>query len=214
MGETRTAVRAEVADLQADLFAQGEPGVRSGTTVRRWTLDERCWVDTVSRWVTGGDQLLLGLAETLRWTSAEREMYGRTVAEPRLGAFVRPRTAGSVPVIDDIAAALTRRYRRSFDSVWVNYYRGGQDSVAWHGDRIGIDPADALVAIVSLGGPRRFLMRPRGGGGSRSFTLASGDLLVMGGACQQRWEHSVPKVAAAPPRMSVTLRPTMGRMGR
>ena len=66
------------------------------------------------------------------------------------------------------------------------------------------------MAIVSLGGPRRFLLRPAGGGHSRSFTLASGDLLVMGGLCQHRWEHSVPKVAAAPPRMSITFRNTTG----
>jgi len=78
--------------------------------------------------------------------------------------------------------------------------------VAWHSDRIGINPDDSLVAIVSLGGPRRFLLRPKGGGRSRAFTLASGDLLVMGGACQRSWEHSVPKTATASPRMSVTFR--------
>ena len=70
-----------------------------------------------------------------------------------------------------------------------------------------------MVAVVSLGGPRRFLMRPRGGGRCLSFTLASGDLLVMGGACQQSWEHSVPKVAHAPPRMSGTFRRTRERSG-
>ena len=109
-------------------------------------------------------------------------------------------------VVEEMASALGGRYRTRFVSVWVNFYRGGGDSVAWHSDRIGIDPAGSMVAIVSLGGPRRFLLRPAGGGRSRSFTLASGDLLVMGGACQQNWEHSVPKVAAAPPRMSVTFR--------
>ena len=65
-----------------------------------------------------------------------------------------------------------------------------------------------VVAIVSLGGPRKFLLRPKGGGRSRSYALASGDLLVMGGACQRSWEHSVPKAASAPPRMSVTFRHT------
>lgn len=133
-------------------------------------------------------------------------MYDKVVAEPRLGAFVRPGSPASPPLLDDMASVLGGRYRVRFKSVWVNYYRGGADSVAWHRDRIGIDPADALVAIVSLGGPRRFRLRPLGGGRSRGFTLASGDLLVMGGACQQHWEHSVPKVAAAPPRMSVTFR--------
>ena len=114
-----------------------------------------------------------------------------------------------------MTSALGERYRCRFNSVWVNYYRGGQDSVAWHSDRIGIDPANAVVAIVSLGGPRRFLLRGRASGGrSRSFTLASGDLLVMGGSCQQDWEHSIPKVASAPPRMSVTFRRTGAANGR
>lgn len=135
-------------------------------------------------------------------------MYGQMVEEPRLGAFVRRGSAGSPPQLNEMAGALQARYRWEFNSVWVNYYRGGEDSVAWHSDRIGIDPAAAVVAIVSLGGPRRFLLRPAGGGRSRSLTLASGDLLVMGGACQQNWEHSVPKVAVAPPRMSVTFRCT------
>jgi len=62
------------------------------------------------------------------------------------------------------------------------------------------------LAIVTLGGPRRFLLRPRGGGRSRSFAPASGDLLVMGGDCQHQWEHTVPKAAVAQPRMSVTFR--------
>ena len=141
-------------------------------------------------------------------------MYGRMVEEPRLGAHLRRRSAGVPTVLDDMTAALGARYRCTFNSVWVNYYRGGQDSVAWHSDRIGIDPANAVVAIVSLGGPRRFLLRPAGGGRSRSFTLASGDLLVMGGSCQQNWEHSIPKVASAPPRMSVTFRRTASHRGR
>ena len=199
---------------QGDLFAQGPPAVDGSAGIERLELDGRGWIDVAARWLLGGDDLLEQLAAGLRWTRAERPMYGQMVEEPRLGAHLRPRSAGVPAVIDEMAAALRGRYRTGFNSVWVNYYRGGQDSVAWHSDRIGIDPADAVVAIVSLGGPRRFLLRPSGGGRSRSFTLASGDLLVMGGACQQNWEHSVPKVAAAPPRMSVTFRRTGTDAGR
>ena len=211
---TRSGTQADVGPRQGDLFAQGPPVVNGSAAMERLELDGRSWIDLATRWLLGGDELLQQLAAGLRWTRAERPMYGRMVEEPRLGAHVRPRSAGAPAVIDEMAAALGGRYRVGFNSVWVNYYRGGQDSVAWHSDRIGIDPADAVVAIVSLGGPRRFLLRPSGGGRSRSFTLASGDLLVMGGACQQNWEHSVPKVAAAPPRMSVTFRCTAARDGR
>ena len=201
--------------LQGDLFAQGQPSVNPSATVDHLELDGRSWIEVAARWLLGGDELLKQFAAGLRWTRAERPMYGRMVEEPRLGAHLRPRAAGSPALIDDMAAALGERYRCRFNSVWVNYYRGGRDSVAWHSDRIGIDPASSVVAIVSLGGPRRFLLRgradrvPAAGGRSRSFTLASGDLLVMGGSCQQDWEHSIPKVASAPPRMSVTFRSTV-----
>ncbi len=200
--------------LQGDLFAQGQPAVNASAAVEHLELDGRSWIETATRWLHGGDELLEQLAADLRWTRAERPMYGQIVEEPRLGAHLRLRSGGVPAVIDEMAAALGDRYRCRFNSVWVNYYRGGRDSVAWHSDRIGVDPANAVVAIVSLGGPRRFLLKPAGGGRSRSFTLASGDLLVMGGSCQQDWEHSIPKVASAPPRMSVTFRRTASQRGR
>jgi alkylated DNA repair dioxygenase AlkB len=100
---------------------------------------------------------------------------------------------------------LSVRYGVSFDSIGTNYYRDGQDSVAWHGDRVR-HLADPIVAIVSVGAPRPFLLRSRRGGSSLAFALGQGDLLVMGGECQHRWEHCVPKVAAAGPRISITYR--------
>jgi alkylated DNA repair dioxygenase AlkB len=78
--------------------------------------------------------------------------------------------------------------------------------VAWHGDRHRLTVDDPVVAIVSVGEPRPFRLRPRGGGPSRSFDLGHGDLFVMGGACQHDWEHSVPKVRQAGPRISITYR--------
>ena len=77
-----------------------------------------------------------------------------------------------------------------------------------HGDRVLRNRDTSTVATVSLGEPRRFLLRPRAGGASVAFALGRGDLLVMGGSCQRAWRHSVPKVAHAGPRMSVTFRAT------
>jgi alkylated DNA repair dioxygenase AlkB len=94
--------------------------------------------------------------------------------------------------------------------MFANWYRDGDDAVAWHADRIGRKRTDPLVAIVSLGGPRRFLLRPMGGGRSRPFLLHSGDLLVMGGATQHRWQHSVPRMRGASSRMSLTYRVERG----
>jgi alkylated DNA repair dioxygenase AlkB len=93
-----------------------------------------------------------------------------------------------------------------FGTVGLNYYRNGADSVAPHADRELRDLDDSLVAIVTLGARRPFLLRPKGGGRSVDLAPASGDLLVMGGACQAGWEHGVPKVARAGPRVSATWR--------
>jgi alkylated DNA repair dioxygenase AlkB len=94
----------------------------------------------------------------------------------------------------------------AFRSIGCNLYRDGTDSVAWHGDTVRKTMPEPIVAIVSLGQPRRFLLRPRGGGASIRYELGTGDLLVMGGTCQHTWEHSVPKARSAGPRLSVTFR--------
>jgi alkylated DNA repair dioxygenase AlkB len=87
-------------------------------------------------------------------------------------------------------------------------YRDGRDSVAWHGDRIGQHSrSDTLVAIVSLGERRTFLIRPASGGPALRHRLGAGDLLVMGGRFQQTWEHCVPKTSRpVAPRISVQYR--------
>jgi len=142
-------------------------------------------------------------------------MYGDLVDQPRLtaawrGAASDPTTG---PVVGAMGRALSARYGVEFRSVGFNLYRDGDDSVAWHGDRIARDRAHALVAIVSLGEPRPFRLRPAGGGPSIAFALGGGDLLVMGGSCQRTWQHTVPKVRRAGPRISVTFRHEM-RAGR
>ena len=135
-------------------------------------------------------------------------MYDRVVDEPRLTSWqkIDGQTAASSPWLADARAALSVRYQVQFDSVGTNLYRDGADSVAWHRDRIPAEIVDPIVALVSLGEPRKFLLRPLGGGNSRSFRLGRGDLLVTGGQTQRRFEHSVPKVKASGPRMSVVFR--------
>jgi alkylated DNA repair dioxygenase AlkB len=65
-----------------------------------------------------------------------------------------------------------------------------------------------MVAIESIGEPRKLLLRPSRGRGTIGFALGHGDLLVMGGSCQRTWEHAVPKTARpVGPRISVQYRP-------
>ncbi|MFQ5556040.1 MAG: alpha-ketoglutarate-dependent dioxygenase AlkB [Acidimicrobiales bacterium] len=191
---------------QTTLFAQGPPSIRPGVTIERLHLDELSWVDLAPAWMMGADTLLAELVESLAWRRGRRPMYGRMIDEPRLGAGCDLTSPEIAPAITHMVRWLDHRYDERIDSIWVNYYRHGRDSVAWHADRVGRTHADPIVAVVSLGGPRRFLLRPLGGGPAVPLRLASGDLLVMGGACQHRWEHCVPKARHAPPRVSVTLR--------
>ena len=99
------------------------------------------------------------------------------------------------------------RYGTVFDRLGFALYRDGRDSVAWHGDQVARDLPEALVATVSLGEPRLFALRPKGGGRAVRYHLGHGDLVVMGGTCQRTWDHAVPKVARAGPRVSVMFRP-------
>ena len=175
--------------------------------VRRTMLDDNCWIDHVDRWATGADDLHLELLRTLDWRSHSRWIVDREVIEPRLSTGIaRP----SAPLCR-MAIRLGHHYGQAFTASWANLYRDGNDSVAWHGDRFRPGAEHETVALVSLGGPRTFRVRPRGGGPSHAWNLASGDLLVMGGPTQHRFEHSVPKASHAPARVSVAFRCPRGR---
>jgi alkylated DNA repair dioxygenase AlkB len=203
-------VQAPAAEWQASLFGVGEPGFDpdlSGAS-RLW-LDATSWVDHLPRWLRGADAVFDDLVSSVRWRQRTVPMYDRLVREPRLTWWWAEGDEAPPPpfaVLQEARHALGRWYGKRFDSIGCNYYRNGADSVAWHGDRIRFYLEDPVVATVSVGSPRPFLLRPRGGGRSRSFLLGHGDLFVMGGACQHDWEHTVPKVASAGPRISITFR--------
>ena len=116
--------------------------------------------------------------------------------------------AGTPPALAAVCDLLGERYGVDFDSIWVNLYRDGADSVAWHGDRNGRTQENPFVVTISLGGRRLFQLRPKGTTTvTHRFRPGLGDLLVMGGACQHDWEHCVPKTRRpVQPRMSVTIR--------
>lgn len=195
---------------QPSLLALGETiGVdRSLSGMQRVQLDEESWIDHVPAWVSGADLLFGEILTGRRWEQRSRRMYEKRVQEPRLTAPWNLESGEPLepPVLEEIRVVLSARYEREFDSVGFNLYRDGRDSVAWHADRIKKEIEDPVVALVSVGEPRKFLLRPKGGGESRAFLLGGGDLLVTGGKTQRTWEHSVPKVAKAGPRISLAFR--------
>ena len=193
---------------QASLLdGSGPAAFALGDGARRW-LDPRSWIDHVSQWLPEADEVFAELLDTLPWAQRTRRMYDGDVLEPRLTASWNPQgaDAGLPSPLAEAQRSLSARYGVGFDSVGFNLYRDGHDSVAWHRDKIPQSLVDPIVALVSLGQPRRFLLRPRGGGRSIRFQLGAGDLLVTGGRTQRDWEHTVPKVASAGPRISVAFR--------
>jgi alkylated DNA repair dioxygenase AlkB len=181
---------------------------RDFENLERISLDHRSWVDHAPGWVSGSDQLFAEILETRQWSQRSRRMYDKTVIEPRLTApwFKDSGEPLQPAILEEIRVALSERYEVEFDSVGFNLYRDGRDSVAWHGDKIRKEIEDPIVILVSLGEPRKFLLRPKGGGRSKPFMLGRGDLLVTGGKTHREWEHSVPKVASAGPRISLAYR--------
>ncbi|HZG90148.1 MAG TPA: alpha-ketoglutarate-dependent dioxygenase AlkB [Pseudonocardia sp.] len=176
--------------------------------LRRHDLADGAWVDVAPRWLSGADALLARLLDEVPWDAQRRvRMYDRIVAEPRLTHRWERGAATAPPeVLLEMADLLGARYGVEFTQIGANLYRDGADSVAWHGDRVARELPTATVALVSLGAVRPFRLRPVGGGEGVGFLPGPGDLLVMGGSCQRTWQHAVPKVRAAAPRISVQFR--------
>ncbi|GAC1540681.1 MAG: alpha-ketoglutarate-dependent dioxygenase AlkB [Polyangiales bacterium] len=192
---------------QLSLFGRDAPRFDASLArLERRDLGHGAWIDLARGWLGGHASLFDSLARALPWRSDERTMYERVVDVPRLYAGAPP--AGAHPEIEAMRRALDAHYRTSFERVTFALYRDGRDSVAWHGDYVARERLEhTLVATVSVGAPRRFLLRPKGGGRSVGCSLGWGDLIVMGGTCQRTWEHSIPKVAHADPRIAIMFRP-------
>ena len=192
---------------QPSLFGREDAVVPDvGPRLRRIGLAHDAWVDHCVGWLTGHQALFDELVGAVQWSQHRRPMYDRYVDVPRLMGEV-PVGGASPTVIAAIQHRLGQRYDVEFDRVGLALYRNGADSVAWHGDQVARELPEALVATVSLGEPRTFALRPKGGGIRRDMRLGHGDLVVMGGTCQRTWEHAVPKVRRAGPRIALMFRP-------
>jgi alkylated DNA repair dioxygenase AlkB len=212
-------VQSQRLAWQPSLLTGARPEVDgSFGSLVRVQLDTSSWVDHAPGWLAGPDQLFADLLAAIPWRQRRRRMFGAMVDEPRLTHWMAGTAAGGAPPWPDLVETarllLSARYGVGFDSVGFNLYRDGRDSVAWHRDTIPAEITDPVVALLSLGDSRRLLLRPRGGGASRAFALGPGDLLVTGGRTQRQWEHTVPKVATAGPRISLAFRHGVDRSAR
>jgi alkylated DNA repair dioxygenase AlkB len=172
-------------------------------TFERLQLDEDAWVDVCRGWLHGADALYAQAVAELPWRESKIFRYDRWVPEPRLGTWWKVGDPPLDPVVVEAHRSLQHRYKARFDGFGYAWYRDGNDGVAFHRDRDMRWLDDTVIGILTLGAQRPWLLRPRANrydhaaeanGATHDFAPASGDLVVLGGACQARWEHSVPKV--------------------
>jgi alkylated DNA repair dioxygenase AlkB len=195
---------------QPTLLGVAEPALAAEPRWERCELDHSAWIDLARDWLAGGDELAARLVERVPWRQGRRRMWDRVVDDPRLSHWGSGDDPPFDAVLPLVRRALERRYHRRLRGPAFNYYRDGRDSVAWHADRELRVLDDTIVAILTLGTRRPFLVRPKGGGASRDLAPGPGDVLVMGGSAQRDWEHSVPKTARTGPRISVSFRWSRG----
>lgn len=168
---------------------------------------------------------MAALRDGLPWSVHKVRLFGREVPSPRLSCWVgdagvayrysgnrfepHPWTSG--------LAALRERLRdelaHPFNSVLANRYRSGADAMGWHSDdepELGPQP---LIASLSLGAPRRFLLRHRRDPALRlALELPAGSLLLMEGHTQRCWKHALPRTTRpVGERINLTFRWVMGR---
>ncbi|HEU4320618.1 MAG TPA: alpha-ketoglutarate-dependent dioxygenase AlkB [Acidimicrobiia bacterium] len=190
--------------MQESLFGRDEVSFDVDfQQLSRLELDSEAWLDYCPMWLEGDRTLFDALLERADWSQPVVQMYDQQVRTPRLVARFE---SDLHPVLAPLVEALSGRYGIRLDQLSAGFYRDGHDSVAYHGDRIARERPRSIVATISLGEARRFLIRPKGGGEGHSYSLGHGDLVVMGGSCQRTWEHAVPKVSLAGPRIALMFR--------
>ena len=177
--------------------------------------------------VLGGNsaQVMRSLLLETCWTQHRLRLFGRHVAAPRLSAWhaepgcvyrysglaLEPQPFGDT--LGVLRARIETLADQSFNSVLLNLYRDGSDSMSWHSDdEAELGPAP-VIASLSLGATRRFCLRKRGETRTAlRLDLEDGSLLVMEAPLQHHWQHCVPKTRnSVAPRINLTWRRILDR---
>ena len=166
------------------------------------------------------DSLLSRLQSDIAWQQPSLTIYGKRHPIPRLQAWMGNRahtyrysgtdfTSETWPgYLALLAATLSDTAGVQFNSVLLNLYRNGQDSMGWHSDdepELGEAP---VIASLSLGAERDFTLRPCGAARqAHSLRLEHGSLLIMKAGMQSHWQHALPRRArVTEPRINLTFR--------
>ena len=165
------------------------------------------------------NELLQSLIENLPWESMKIRMFGREVVIPRLQCWIgddgceysysgkhlhrQPWTSELLMIKDQILESTNL----NFNSVLVNYYRDGQDSMGWHADdekELGENPT---IAALSFGGERDLVFKNILSKETLAVPQLNGALIIIEGQTQQYWQHSIKKTKKfISPRINLTFR--------
>ncbi len=163
------------------------------------------------------DRSFSDLLENIDWRQEHAVLFGRKIAIPRLTAWygergygysgIRHEPAQLTPALVALKSMIETIARRPFNSVLINLYRDGRDSMGWHSDdepALGPEPE---IASLSLGAARRFHLKHRTSAERVVLDLAPGSCLLMRGRCQACWRHQLPKTRKkVGPRINLTFR--------
>jgi alkylated DNA repair dioxygenase AlkB len=141
--------------------------------------------------------------QTVPFQQSKVIMYEKEVLTPRLNAWFgdRPMVKGDrrppiewTPELLEIKTKVEAFTDMKFNGVLLNYYRDGNDSVAWHSDKDTIVGLKTEIASVSFGQARNFDFRNKANHRQQySLELQNGSLLLMKGDLQKYWEHRIAK---------------------
>ncbi|MEO5890930.1 MAG: alpha-ketoglutarate-dependent dioxygenase AlkB [Ferruginibacter sp.] len=158
------------------------------------------------------DKLYETHLEQTPWQQRERKMYDRMVPDPRLTAWYGAQENNNwTPELIMIKEKVEAVSDISFDSVLLNLYRDGRDSVSWHSDKKPSSGSNPPIASVSFGATRPFRLRHKFDKDIKGLEipLTHGSFLLMAGAMQDFWEHHIPKTGKIiAPRINLTFRIT------
>jgi alkylated DNA repair dioxygenase AlkB len=197
---------------QLNMF--GESGVSTGLPEDLVAYTPQLFSETESA------HYLQNFIATIPWEQRTVVMYGKPIVTPRLTAWfgdvgknyaytgTRFQPHSWTPELLAIKARIEPLSQVSFNSVLLNYYRDGNDSVAWHSDNeteLGKQP---IIASISFGQVRRFDIRHKRDHDRKfSIRLENGSMLLMKGDLQQHWEHRIAKsTTPLKPRVNLTFR--------
>ena len=171
-----------------------------------------------SEWMSPAEAqaLFAALRRQVRWEVHRIRLFGRTVDSPRLSSWIGDadaayRYSGTdfLPrpwpdALHDLRQRISGVAGEAFNSVLANLYRDGRDAMGWHSDdepQLGARP---LIASLSLGAPRRFVLKPVGAASAAiaprqqdrlELLLPPGSLLLMRGDTQRNYRHALPRTA-------------------